>query len=153
MGIALEDLLSRVGDELAVSDWLVVDAAHLELFHRATYITVSDVDLGYNQNSPMGPEVVDGFLLLSLLSHFHLRVQLYQLQAGAYGLNYGIDRVRFLTPVRAGQRVRCRIRLLDVEEKRRGHYVAKTENTIEVEGSEKPAMVAEWLNMIVVDGT
>jgi acyl dehydratase len=149
MAIALEDLAAKVGHEIGVSQWIEIDARHLDLFHEATYLTESDVRLSYNANSPMGADVVDGFLLLSLLAHFHLAVRPYLLEEGGYALNYGVERVRFLTPVRVGQRVRCRIRLLQVTEKQAGQYVVRTENTMEIDGAERPAMVAEWLNMIV----
>jgi len=149
MATALEDLPDSVGMELGVSDWLVLDGEHLEHFHKAAYITSNEVDLEYNANSPLGADVVDGFLLLSLLAHFHLTVRPYRLQAGAYAMNYGLERVRFLTPVRVGQRVRCRIRLAAVNPRRPGQVVVKTENTLEIEGSDRPAMVAEWLNLIV----
>jgi acyl dehydratase len=149
METLLEDLPTKIGLELGVSQWLRVDAPRLECFHEATYLTDADVDLNYNSGSPMGADVVDGFMLISLLAHFHLAVRPYLLKEGGYALNYGLDRVRFLTPVRVGQRVRCRIRLLQVLEKQPGHFVVKTENTIEIDGSDRPAMVAEWLNMIV----
>ena len=153
MATTLENLPAKVGHELGVSQWIEIDAQHLERFHEATYLTESDVDLSYNANSPMGADVADGFLLLSLLAHIHLTVRPYLLREGGYAMNYGLERVRFLTPVRVGQRVRCRIRLLEVIEKKPGHYVVKTENTMEIDGSDRPAMVAEWLNMIVADRT
>lgn len=149
MSLGIEDLPAMVGQEIAVSDWLKMDAGHVEEFHKATYLTAEEVDLGYNRASPLGDDVVDGFLLISLLAHFHIQTKPYRLSAGAYAMNYGLDRVRFLSPVRVGSEVRCRIRLLEVRDKRPGQRVAKTENTLEVKGTNRPAMVAEWLSMLI----
>jgi len=148
--ISIADPSTWVAREMAVSDWLTIDPAHLELFHRAIYISDVDVDLQYNRNNPLGDEIIDGSMLISILSHFFYKIQPFDLSQGAFVFNYGLDRVRFLTPVTAGQRVRCRIRLVDVREKREGQYLIKTENTLEIDGSSKPAMVAVKLNLFGV---
>jgi acyl dehydratase len=145
----LADLPAWVGREIAVSDWLAIDQTHLQLFAAATYLTDADVDLTMSRNNPYGTDLVDGFLLLSLLVHFRFQTHPFGNNPGAWGLNYGLDRVRFLTPVMAGQRLRCRIRLLQISEKRPGQLLIKTEDTLEVEGGKKPAMVAEWLTLLM----
>jgi len=147
--LPLDALPSRLGEKIAVSDWLTIDREHLRLFAVATYLTDADVDLAFNRNNPYGADLVDGFLLLSLLTHFHFQAQPYGREAGAWGLNYGLDRVRFLTPVMVGQRLRCHIRLLEVREKQPGQTLIKTEDTLEVEGQAKPALVAEWLTLLM----
>lgn len=147
--VALRDLPKWIGQELVVSDWLPVDRAHLQAFAAASYLTDADVDLTVSRRNPLGADLVDGFLLLALLPHFHFRTPPFALAPGSYGFNYGVDRVRFLVPVMVGQRVRCRVRLLGAQERRPGEYLVKTEDTLELEGSEKPAMVAEWLVLVV----
>lgn len=149
--IPTPELAEYIGQEIAVSDWLEVDREHLQWFARATYLAPGDVDLTFSRNNKYGSDLVDGFLLLSLLTHFHFQVQPYGREPGAWGLNYGLDRVRFLTPVMVGQRLRCRIKLLDVQAKRAGQILVKTLDTLELENSEKPAMVAEWLGLMMLD--
>lgn len=144
-------LTQYIGQEIAVSDWLAVDREHLQMFARATYLTSDDVDMTFSRNNRYGADLVDGFLLLSLLTHFHFQVQPYGREPGAWGLNYGLDKVRFLSPVMVGQRVRCHIQLLDAHEKRAGQILVKTLDTLELEHSEKPAMVAEWLGLMILD--
>lgn len=144
-------LAHYIGQEIAVSDWLAIDREHLQAFARATYLTSEDVDMTFSRNNRYGADLVDGFLLLSLLTHFHFQAQPYGREAGAWGLNYGLDKVRFLTPVMVGQRVRCHIKLLDVQEKRAGQILVKTLDTLELENSDKPAMVAEWLGLMMLD--
>lgn len=149
--IPTTELAQYIGQEIAVSDWLEIDREHLQLFARATYLTPDDVDMTFSQNNRYGADLVDGFLLLSLLTHFHFQAQPYGREAGAWGLNYGLDKVRFLTPVMVGQRLRCRIQLLDVQEKRPGQILVKTLDTLELEHAEKPAMVAEWLGLMMLE--
>ena len=85
-----------------VSGWLTIDLAHLREFAHATYLDPAYVDLTPSRNHALGPDLVDGFLLLSLLVHFEFAVPLVQTD-GRYGYNYGLDRVRFTGPVFAGQ--------------------------------------------------
>ena len=144
-------LAQYIGQEIALSDWLAIDREHLQAFARATYLTPDDVDMTFSRNNRYGADLVDGFLLLSLLTHFHFQVQPYGREPGAWGLNYGLDKVRFLSPVMIGQRVRCHIQLLDAQEKRPGQILVKTLDTLELENSEKPAMVAEWLGLMMLD--
>ncbi len=149
--IPTTELAQYIGHEIAVSDWLAIDREHLQLFARATYLTPDDVDMTFSRNNAYGPDLIDGFLLLSLLTYFHFQAQPYGREPGAWGLNYGLDRVRFLSPVMVGQRLRCRIKLLDVQEKRAGQILVKTLDTLELENSDKPAMIAEWLGLMMLE--
>src|SRR5271166_5047305 len=99
-----------------VSDWLTVDAEHLREFGHATYLDPAYVDLAPSRNHALGPDLVDGFLLLSLLVHFEFARPLVRTD-GRYGYNYGLDRVRFTAPVFAGQAVRVRREVTDVRRK------------------------------------
>ncbi len=95
-------------------------------------------------NTPFGGTVAHGFLTLSMLSYFSESFNL--VMEGIYmGVNKGFDKVRFVAPVRVGSRIRCHSTIIDISEKRPGQYDFKVEATVEIEGGEKPAMVAEWL--------
>ena len=74
-----------------------------------------------------------------------------KIEGAAMGLNYGFDRLRFLTPVKVGSRVRLKGRVVEVVEKKPRHFLFKLDMTMEVEGEKKPALVAEWLNMFVME--
>jgi len=144
MSMSVSELKGRVGQELFVSDWIVVPL-ELELaFEVATLLTEEHLGFDPAGTDPYGPELVSGFLLLSLLVYFHKKHRVGQAE-GLYGLNYGTDRVRFLAPVMAGQRVRCRARLRSLDARGDGSWRVVTDNTLELEGSPRPAMVADWI--------
>ena len=96
----------------------------------------------------MGATVAHGYLMLSLLGPATLDVLIRPAGIPA-ALNYGIDRARFIAPVKAGSRVRNRIRLLAIEDKGHGRTLLTTENTLEIEGEDKPALIAQVLTMAV----
>jgi hypothetical protein len=144
MSVPVNELSDRVGQELFVSDWVVVRLEQELAFQAATLLTKEDLGFDPASDDPYGPELVSGFLLLSLLVHFHKKHRLSPAE-GLYGLNYGTDRVRFLAPVMAGQRVRCRVRLRALDARADGSWRVVTENTLELEGSQRPAMVADWI--------
>src|SRR5690606_4599731 len=99
--------------------------------------------------TPFGGTIAHGFLTLSLLSKMTFEATPV-LEGVAMGVNYGFDKVRFLQPVRAGSRVRGRFRLLEAAEKSPGRWLLKHEVTVEIEGQDKPALIAEWLGMQVL---
>ncbi|HEY7513449.1 MAG TPA: MaoC family dehydratase [Vicinamibacteria bacterium] len=139
-----------VGRELGVTDWLLLDQDRIDRFAEATgdrqWIHV-DVERA-KKDSPLGSTIAHGFLSLSLLARFGFEIGLVAPE-GSHLLNYGLNRVRFAAPVRAGARVRDRIVLLEVEEKGAGRTLVTTRHTIEIEGEEKPALVAESLVLLV----
>lgn len=141
----MQALTERVGEELGVSEWLVVDQARIDAFAACTEdFQWIHVDRARAEAGPFGGTIAHGYLTLSLLP---------RLNEGALGpalgisamLNYGLDRLRFLTPVRAGARLRNRVRLLAVEPRGDGRTLITLENTMEIEGESKPAMVAHTL--------
>ena len=140
----LRELEHRVGEEVAVSPWIEVTQERIDTFARA----VEDfqwihVDRGRAQSSPFGGTIAHGFLTLSLLSH--LSEQTFSFTDRKMGVNYGLNRVRFTSPVPSGSRVRARFTLAGYE-KLDGNGVQVTWNTvIEREGADKPALIAEWL--------
>ena len=149
-GYTLGTLNQFVGRELGVSDWIAIDQARIDQFADCTedhqWIHV-DIDRARHE-SPYGATIAHGFLTLSLLPK--LRNDLGLVPDGvAHALHYGLDRVRFLSPVKAGARVRVRVTLLSVTEKGDGRTLLKTSNTVEIEGEEKPALIAETLAMLI----
>ena len=100
-------------------------------------------------NTPFGGTVAHGFLTLSLLSRMAADVML-RPEAVKMGVNYGFEKVRFIAPVRSGKRVRGHFRLELFEEKRPGEYRFIHQVTVEIEGEDKPALVADWIGLIFV---
>ncbi|WP_179404424.1 MaoC family dehydratase [Burkholderia guangdongensis] len=139
-----------VGRELGLSDWVVVDQARIDAFAACTgdrqWIHV-DVERA-TRESPFGGTIAHGYLTLSLLAALAIDIGLIPPDASA-GLNYGLDKVRFMTPVKAGARVRNRVTLVSVEKKGGGRLIIKTMNELQIDGEDKPALVAESLAMLV----
>lgn len=144
-----EELRGLVGQELAVSDWLLIDQARIDAFAECTgdrqWIHVDPEQA--RRRSPLRTTIAHGYLTLSLISSFIQAMRILPDNTqGAF--NYGIDHVRFLTPVRAGARVRLRTVLLAMQDKGPGKYLLKAASTMEIEGEEKPALIAETLVML-----
>ncbi|OUL96967.1 MaoC family dehydratase [Paraburkholderia hospita] len=141
---------SCVGRELGVSDWVTVDQARIDAFAACTgdrqWIHV-DVERA-KRESPFGGTIAHGYLTLSLLAALAIEIGLIPPDASA-GLNYGLDKVRFMTPVKAGARVRSRVTLMSAEKKEGGRIIIKAMNELQIEGEEKPALIAESLAMLV----
>ena len=141
---------SFVGRELGVSDWVTVDQARIDAFATCTgdsqwiHVNVERA----KRESPFGGTIAHGYLTLSLLAALAIEIGLIPEDASA-GLNYGLDKVRFMTPVKAGSRVRSRVTLMSAEKKGGGRIIVKTMNELQIEGEEKPALVAETLAMLV----
>ena len=144
---ALEDF---VGRELGVSDWVVVDQARIDAFAQCTgdtqWIHV-DVERA-KRESPFGGTIAHGYLTLSLLAALAIGIGVIPKDASA-GLNYGLDKVRFMTPVKAGARVRNRATLLAVDRKSGGRVIVRMANELQIDGEDKPALIAEMLAMLV----
>ncbi len=147
-GYSYHTLDQFVGQEVGLSDWLTVDQEMINRFANSTldhqWIHV-DVDRA-RRESPWGSTVAHGFLTLSLLPYFHFETGVNPTDI-SQAVNYGLDKVRFIAPVKAGKRIRNRVVLLSVEDKAGGRII-KTQNTIEIEGEDKPAMVAELLALM-----
>ncbi len=144
----LSDLPRYVGQELGVSSWVTVDQSRIDQFAECSgdrqWIHV-DVERA-RRESPYRAPIAHGYLTLSLVAPLQMEIGAVPTDAGA-AFNYGLDKVRFLAPVKAGARVRLRVALIDVEKKGAG-VVLKTSNTLEIEGSDKPALIAESLALI-----
>ena len=149
-GYSLRTIAEFAGRPVGVTDWVLIDQKRIDQFADCTddhqWIHV-DVERA-TRESAFGSTVAHGYLTLALLARFTYEVGLVPADAGQ-AFNYGLDRVRFMTPVRAGARVRDRVTLLTAEEKGSGRVLVKAQHTIEIEGEDKPAMVAEALAMLV----
>ncbi len=149
-GYSLSNLQAFVGRELGVSDWITIDQARIDQFAACTedhqWIHV-DQDRA-RRESPYRTTIAHGFLTLSLLPKLRMNLGLVP-DGVAHALNYGLDRLRFLNPVKVGARVRVRVTLVSVTDKGGGRTLLKTSNTVEIEGEEKPALVAETLSMLI----
>src|SRR3954468_12598520 len=147
---SIEDIQSRVGSEIGVSDWILVDQARIDAFAQVTEDhQFIHVDPEAAAQTPFGGTIAHGFLTLSLLSRMAADAML-RPEGIKMGVNYGFEKIRFLAPVPSGKRVRGRFRLDRFEEKRPGQYQFVHEVTVEIEGEDKPALVAEWIGMIFV---
>jgi acyl dehydratase len=143
MHSSIRQLASRVGEEVGVSPWVEVSQQRIDTFAKA----IEDfqwihVDPARAQDSPFGGTIAHGFLTLSLLSHLSERT--FSFSDRKMGVNYGLNRVRFTSPVPSGSRVRARFTLAKYEPLDGGVQV--TWNTVvEIDGAAKPALVAEWI--------
>ena len=140
----------HIGSELGVSSWVTVDQTMINQFAECTndhqWIHV-DVDRA-KRESPFGAPVAHGYLMLSLIAGMS-----YEIGAKPEGtvaaFNYGMDKVRFIAPVKVGSKVRLRSTLMAFDEKGPGQYLMKSNNVLEIEGEDKPALIAETLAMLV----
>lgn len=146
----IDEIKARVGGEVGVSDWILVDQARIDAFAETTedpqFIHTDPVRAA---ETPFGGTIAHGFLTLSLLSRMAADAML-RPEAVKMGVNYGFEKVRFIAPVRAGKRVRGRFRLTRFEEKKPGQYQFTHQVTVEIEGEDKPALIADWIGMIFV---
>ena len=146
----LEELRGQIGREVAVSDWLTVTQERINLFAEATedrqWIHVDPARAA--AESPFGGTVAHGFLTLALVAPTSFEILLSRVQV-KQAVNYGLEKVRFLAPLRAGKRVRNHVKVMGVEDKGNGRVLLTTENTFEIEGEDKPALVALSLAMLM----
>jgi acyl dehydratase len=148
--VSLETFRKLAGTELGPSGWLLIDQDRIDHFAEATEDhQFIHVDAERAAATPFGGTIAHGFLTLSLLSY--LTGQYARLPEGlAMGVNYGSDKVRYLQPVRAGDRIRARSRILSVTERSPGHWLVRSAVTVEIEGESTPAMYAETLTLMIL---
>jgi acyl dehydratase len=147
--VSANQLGNYVGQEISISEWIHVEQDRIDLFADATgdhqYI---HVDAERAAETPFGTTIAHGFLSLSLLASMNGGVKL---ENSVMGINYGLDKVRFLNPVKVGAKIRGRFTLVSAEEKKPLHFLLKHNIVVEIEGEEKPALIADWLGMTVVN--
>jgi acyl dehydratase len=142
--LKIRQLAGRVGEEVAVSPWVEVSQERIDTFARA----IDDpqwihVDPSRAKDSPFGGTIAHGFLTLSLLSHLSERT--FSFSDRKMGVNYGLNRVRFTSPVPSGSRVRARFTLLKYEPIDNNGVQVTWNAVVEIEGSDKPVLIAEWI--------
>ena len=146
----LAEIRNRIGSEVGVSSWLKMDQQRINEFADATEDRqFIHTDPEAAARTPFGGTIGHGFLTLSMLSRMAAEAMLVP-DSIKMAVNYGLDRVRFIAPVRSGKRIRGRFRLDSVDEKAPGQLLLRHTVTVEIEGEEKPALTAEWLGLLFV---
>lgn len=145
---------AQIGQEVGVSNWITVDQPMIDRFAETTHddqwIHVDPARAA--RDTPFGGTIAHGFLTLSLASRF--AYDCFDLLPGqVMGINYGFNRLRFLSPVQAGGRLRGRFVLTAVTRRNDTDLLRETRLTIEIEGHDTPALVADWLGLVVFDAT
>jgi acyl dehydratase len=148
----LDEIRAKTGMEVGVSFWLSIDQARIDEFADATddhqFIHVDPERAA--AESPFGGTIAHGFLTLSLLSTMNYNC-LPKVREQTLGINYGFDRVRFMTPVKSGARVRGRFLLAEARFRGAGMLMTTYDVTIEIENEKKPALTAKWITIIQFD--
>ena len=149
--LTVDQIKGRVGTTLGTSSWIVVDQKMIDGFANVTndhqFIHVDPERA--KKETPFGGTIAHGYLTLSLLAGMGYEA-LPSLANRAMGINYGLDKVRFLSPVRAGSRVRGVFKLADVQQRSDKELLFKYSVTVEIEGEERPALIAESIGMAVL---
>lgn len=146
-----QEMTALVGKDLGTSEWLTVDQEMINKFADATgdhqFIHVNPEAA---KMTPFGTTIAHGFLTLSLFPQLFAKTDTPRPEGVKMGVNYGGNKVRFLAPVKSGSRVRGHFKLLELEEKRPGQWQQTLEFTVEIEGEDKPALIAEWISQFFV---
>ena len=144
-----EEFANHVGTKLAPGEWFEIGQQRINEFAECTedrqFIHVDEEKAA---QGPFGGTIAHGFLTLSMLSHIATQNGVTP-EGVVMGINYGFDKVRFLAPVRAGKRVRALVEILDITQKDDNRFLIKQGITVEIEDETTPALVAEWLSMVV----
>src|SRR5262245_43306153 len=150
--ITLQEFKGYEGRELAPTEWISIEQDRIAKFadctddHQFIHLDAARA----RQETPFGGTIAHGFLLLSLISA-HQPPDMPRIAHTRFVLNYGLDRVRFLSVVRTGARVRFRTKVASITEKEPGRVLVKNEKTMEIDGEAKPALIAEQLFMYLVE--
>jgi acyl dehydratase len=144
--ITPQQMKDMVGQTIGTSEWYLVDQETINKFADATgdhqFIHLDEEKA---KLTPFGGTIAHGFLTLSLLPVLMAKSDVPRIEGVKMGVNYGGNKVRFLAPVRSGKRVRGHFKLLELDEKRPGQWQQTIEMSVEIEGEEKPALLAEWI--------
>ncbi|HQV04296.1 MULTISPECIES: MaoC family dehydratase [unclassified Novosphingobium] len=146
-----QELQAKTGEVIGVSDWFDVTQERINMFADATgdhqFIHIDEEKA---KLTPFGGTIAHGFLTLSLLPVLGAMTEGARISGVKMGVNYGGNKTRFISPVRAGKRVRAHTKLVELVEKRPGQWQQTNEITIEIEGEDKPALITEWITMLFV---
>ncbi len=148
--VTLDELIALAGSEAGVSRWFAIDQSRIDAFAEITEDRqFIHIDPEAARASPFGGTIAHGFLTLSMLSALAMDA-LPQVEGRAMGVNYGFDKLRFVSPVRAGGRIRGRFRIDSVTPRSPTEFMVRYSVTVEIEGAVKPALVADWLTIVVM---
>ena len=143
--ITVQQMAGSIGTE-RISEWVEVTQTMIDTFAEATgdhqFI---HVDPARAAQTPFGGTIAHGFLSLSLMPMLAAKTDAPKIEGARMGVNYGGNKVRFMQPVRSGSRVRGRFKLLKFTERKPGVWEQVNEYTLEIEGADKPALIAEWI--------
>ena len=146
-----QELAAKTGEVIGVSDWFEVSQERINMFADATgdhqFIHIDEEKA---KHTPFGGTIAHGFLTLSLLPVLGAMTSGARVDGIKMGVNYGGNKTSFISPVRAGKRVRAHTKLLELVEKRPGQWQQTNEITIEIEGEDKPALICEWITLFFV---
>ena len=146
----IEELKKQIGVEIGGSDWFLISQDKIDLFadvtndHQFIHTDPEKAAL-----TPFGSTVAHGFLSLSMLSYFAETGFALDVENSKMALNYGFDKVRFISPVKVNDKIRGRATLLSVEEKNAKQLLIKQRVIVDIENGDKPALLADWLTMYV----
>ena len=144
---SVDELISYIGKETGKSPWVKITQEKINEFAKSTQdFQWIHVDEEKGKNGPFGSTIAHGFLTLSLAPWMSYNT--YEVKNLAHSLNYGVDKVRFISPVKADSNLRGTFKLLEVNPTKGGGYKIKNQLTIEIEGQDKPACIAETLGVI-----
>lgn len=148
--VPVAELKNYAGKELGCSDWMTIDQERINLFAEATGdFQFIHVDPEKAAQTPFGSTIAHGFLSLSLMPKL-MEGLLVAPEGLKMAVNYGLDSVRFIQPVKVNSKVRLKVTLTDVTEKKPGQWLLKATATLEIDGQEKPAYIAESLSLYFV---
>ena len=146
-----QEMKELVGKPLGTSEWVLVDQEMINKFADATgdhqFIHIDEEKA---KLTPFGGTIAHGFLTLSLFPMLMAKSDCPRPAGVKMGVNYGGNKVRFLAPVRSGKRVRGHFKLLELDEKRPGQWQQTLEFSVEIEGEDKPALIAEWISQFFI---
>lgn len=150
--VSTDDMLAKIGEVIGTSEWIAIEQDRINQFADATgdhqFI---HLDAEKAKMTPFGGTIAHGFLTLSLLPYLMAQSNdLLSIDGVKMGVNYGIDKLRFLSPVKSGKRVRGVFTLGALIEKRPGQWQQTLECSVEIEGEEKPALIASWINQVFI---
>ena len=144
-----DEMVNAVGTKFEPGEWILVSPERINTFADCTEDhQFIHIDQEKAAKTPFGGTIAHGFLTLSLLAKMMEGNGLVP-ENTVMGLNYGFDKVRFLAPVAAGKRVRAHVEVLNVDRKDDNRFLVKNSVSVEIEGEDTPALVAEWLNMLI----
>ena len=151
ISVELSEIGDYIGRELGPTEWFELSQDRIDQFAELTNDhQFIHVDAEKAAQTPLGTTIAHGFFSLSMLSSF-LNEFSVMINGTKMGLNYGLDKVRFLSPVKSGKRIRGKASITDVSEKQPGQVLIRYHVVVEIEGEDKPALIADWLGLMLID--